>query len=288
MNWDDARVILSIARQGSFAGAAEELRLDETTIARRLKRFETATRSKIFIRRDTHQTPTESGAAILRQAERLEAEAIRLDDLSRNSREHAISRVRLTTTAAIARHYITPALPDLRKHDPNIRLALSCTDQNLSFARWETDVAVRLSRPEDGRLVMRKLTNLTYAVFGPADAALARNLRTRPNDWITYPPQFSSLPAARFVQDQLKGQQPVFVSDSVDVIADAAAQGVGRAVLSDQVGRNHPGLKRLHSVPGSREAWLLIHPELRELPAVRHVTEWLIKTFASAARLSGT
>jgi DNA-binding transcriptional LysR family regulator len=279
MNWDDARIILSVARHRSFAGAAAELRIDETTIARRLKRFEKATQSRIFIRRETHQTPTESGAAILRQAERLEVEAARLENMSRNSIDKAVTRVRLTTTAPMARYYISPHLSKLREIDPDITLALHCTDQNLSFSRWETDIAVRLSRPDDGRLVMRKLADLSYSVFGPSDPERARDLRARPNDWIALPNQFSMLPYARYVADQLKGHQPVLVSDEVDVLADAVAQGMGRAVLADQIGRRHSGVRRLHSIPGKREAWLLIHPELRDLVAIRRVADWLIQIF---------
>ena len=284
MNWDDARILLAIARQGSFSGAAAELRIDETTIARRLKRFETSTRSKVFLRRELLQTPTESGAAILRQAERVEAEVARLYSLSRNSIESTVSRVRLTATSAVAKHYLTPALPSLVATELNILLSMLCTDQNLSFARWETDMAVRLARPQDGRLVMRKLADINYAVFGPSDPALARRLRARPNDWVSYPARHAGLPSMRYVNEQLNGHAPVLISDEVDIVAAAAAQGLGRVVLSEHIGRVTPGLKRLNGIPGKREAWLLIHPELRDVPVIRGVADWLVATFAATVQ----
>jgi DNA-binding transcriptional LysR family regulator len=166
MNWDDARVVLAIARAGNFASAANALDMDETTIARRLKRFETATGTKIFVRQGTQQSATDAGAVLLRQAERLEVEAKRLESLSAQQEPTLSGRVRLTTTPIIAQSIISPALKTLYKKAPKIRLQLNCTNSNLSFARWETDLAVRMARPTDGSLFVRKLGDLPSAING--------------------------------------------------------------------------------------------------------------------------
>jgi DNA-binding transcriptional LysR family regulator len=285
MNWDDTRVVLAISRGGSFAAAAEELGLDETTVARRLKRFETATKVKIFVRRGAAQCLTEAGAGLVRQAERLEVEAKRLEAISAQCDRAPAGKVRLTATPPIARHFIAPALPRLYAACPDIQLVLICRHENLSFSRWETDMAVRLSRPIDGNLVVKRLAEIPSAVYGPAEAAAVARLHARPDAWVTYVDQFAHIPSARYVAQQLKGRPPALQTDDSDVLAIAAAAGIGRTVLSCRAGEAHAGLKRQSSVIAKREAWLLIHPDLHELPAIRSVTRWLTEAFAKVSPL---
>ena len=39
MNWDDLRIIQAVRHEGSYTGAATTLRIDETTVSRRLARM---------------------------------------------------------------------------------------------------------------------------------------------------------------------------------------------------------------------------------------------------------
>jgi DNA-binding transcriptional LysR family regulator len=275
MNWDDARVVLAIARAGNFASAATALEMDETTIARRLKRFETATGTKMFVRQGTQQTPTEAGAILLRQAERLEVEAMRLASLSAQQEPTLSARVRLTATPIIAQRIIAPALPALYAAVPSVRLQLLCTNQNLSFARWETDLAVRMSRPTDGSLFVRKLADLPSAVYERVGA------KTSDVRWLALPTIYRDLPPAKYVYEQLSSGTPYFECDDWGVLRQAAAAGLGRAVFGCYDGDRDQNLKRVTDPVYTREAWLLIHPDMRDMPMIRATSDWLIETFAA-------
>lgn len=275
MNWDDARIVLAVARAGNFASAAAALEMDETTIARRLKRFETATGTKMFVRQGTQQTPTEAGAVLLRQAERLEVEAMRLASLSAQQEPALNARVRLTVTPALAQFILAPTLPRLYAAAPAVRLQLICTDRNLSFARWETDLAVRMARPTDGSLVVRKLADLAGAVYEPLRSNGASER------WLTFPDQYRELPPAKYVRDQLKNETPYLECDDLNVLLQAAQTGLGRIVVSRHIGDRLSELRRVSDNIYTREAWLLIHPDMRDMPMIRATSDWLIETFAA-------
>ena len=40
MNWDDLRIIAAVRDEGTYAGASARLRIDETTVGRRLARIQ--------------------------------------------------------------------------------------------------------------------------------------------------------------------------------------------------------------------------------------------------------
>src|SRR5438270_832902 len=42
MNWDDLRIVAAVRDEGTYAGASARLRIDETTVGRRLARIERA------------------------------------------------------------------------------------------------------------------------------------------------------------------------------------------------------------------------------------------------------
>src|SRR5690242_21450940 len=60
MNWDDLRIIQAVRNEGSYSGAAATLRIDETTVSRRLTRIERALGVTLFEPVDGVRKPTAS------------------------------------------------------------------------------------------------------------------------------------------------------------------------------------------------------------------------------------
>src|SRR3954454_12749182 len=58
MNWDDLRIIAAVRDQGSYAGASARLRLDETTVARRVARIQGSLGVTLFDAVDGARKPT--------------------------------------------------------------------------------------------------------------------------------------------------------------------------------------------------------------------------------------
>jgi DNA-binding transcriptional LysR family regulator len=74
LDWNLLCYALAVARAGTLAGAAKQLRVNETTVARRLFRAEIVLGARLLERRDGRFHPTEAGAMLLAHAERIERE----------------------------------------------------------------------------------------------------------------------------------------------------------------------------------------------------------------------
>src|SRR5258708_21733705 len=72
-DWNDFRYFLAIARSGSLAGAARELRVEHTTVGRRLSALETDLGARLFLRGSDGLIATEAGRGILPTAQEIEA-----------------------------------------------------------------------------------------------------------------------------------------------------------------------------------------------------------------------
>src|SRR4029453_14484907 len=61
LNWDDLRVVLAVAENGTISGAAAVLRISHPTLSRRLRQIEERLGVRLFERTPSACLPTEVG-----------------------------------------------------------------------------------------------------------------------------------------------------------------------------------------------------------------------------------
>ena len=76
MNWNDLHFVLAIARHGSLSGAGRALKVNQTTVGRRLAALERSLDFRLFVRARPSFIPTEAGETVIAHAERMESEAL--------------------------------------------------------------------------------------------------------------------------------------------------------------------------------------------------------------------
>ena len=110
MDWDNARIFLSVARGGQFRAAAKRLRLDHATVSRRIGALESELGARLFDRRTNGCVLTPSGERFLSAAERMEADMLRAQaELSANDVEIA-GTVRIGAPDGFGTFFLTPRL----------------------------------------------------------------------------------------------------------------------------------------------------------------------------------
>src|SRR3546814_14338196 len=72
MRWDDLKFFLAVARTGQLTTAAKGLKVDNATVARRIRALETALDARLFDRNPKGYSLTEVGQRLLPSAEAME------------------------------------------------------------------------------------------------------------------------------------------------------------------------------------------------------------------------
>lgn len=277
--WSDVRVFLTVSRTGSFTAAARTLHLDQTTVGRRVAALETQLGTRLFRRHRDGLVLTPAGRDLVPLADGMEAAARALDLAAAGRDDIVAGSVRLTTFDSLGEYVLAPALPALTAAHPELVLDIHTDDRSLSLTRREADLAIRLGRPAQAELVVRRLARIGYAVYGPR-----RRTQLDPeggpyvgfNDDVPEPPQTRWLAA--------HGARVVFRSNNIRVLAGAIEGGVGLGILPCYLGDTLP-LARV--VPPedcvARELWLVVHTELARTPRLRAVIGWLDDLLAKAA-----
>src|SRR5437868_13388833 len=113
-NWDDLRVFLTLAREGTLTTAAKALGVSHPTVARRVQALESQIGARLFERLPDRFVPTAAGEELLADTESMEKAALSINRRSAGLSDTVSGVVRLSAgeamSALLARH-----LPELRK-----------------------------------------------------------------------------------------------------------------------------------------------------------------------------
>ncbi|MBI2305851.1 MAG: LysR family transcriptional regulator [Rhodocyclales bacterium] len=287
MDWNDVRYALVLARCGSLASAARALGVDQTTVSRRLRVLESGLGTPLFERLKGHLAPTPAGIVLMERGVRIEQEIAALCHLAADNQALVQGVTRVTAVDAIVSHYLAHHLAVLRARHPGLAVELIASAKTLDLSRREADIAVRLARPQSGDFVVRRLASLAYGVYG-AGALPAADDWSRQN-WVAYEHSLARVPEMRWLSERVGDDRIVFRCNNMDALATAVADGLGLGVLPRLVGERHASLRCLSGEEAvlRREMWLVVPRELRHVPRIRAVSDWLAERFRADEGLFG-
>lgn len=287
-SWDDLRIFLTLAREGTLTTAAKALGVSHPTVARRVQALEQQIGARLFERLPDRFVPTGAGEELLGDAEAMERAALSIDRRSAGLSDTVSGVVRLSAgeamSAFLARH-----LPELRRTLNQIEFELTASHTLANLSRREADLLIREQVPDLAGIVARKLGRVAYAIYAHPDLALPRLspalLKSVP--WIGFDDDHVYMPGQRWLQQKLDGVRPVIRGNDWLVLHEAARAGAGFAILPCYLGDPDPGLHRVGGVIADvfADQWLLVHRDLRALPRVRAVMDAVIDLFHRQRRV---
>ncbi|MDF7759730.1 LysR family transcriptional regulator [Kosakonia cowanii] len=288
MDWNDLRFFLAVARTNSLTKTAATLKVSQSTVSRRIGALESSLRTSLFLHHQTGYFLTDAGQALLSYAEEVESRVGALEHAFAGRDGDAAGTVRLATAETLANHLIIPALPQLQADYPAIRLELITGVNTVSVVRNDADIALRLVRPEQNTLKIRKAGVMASAVY-----ATESYLRTHPappdaplrgRRFITWDSTFSHLPAARWFDEQVADKTSMLATTSLVTQLSAVNAGLGLAVLPCFIAAQQPSLVEV--IPSgqvlSEDLWLVTHADLIASARIKAVAEFLMTLLARA------
>ena len=279
MGWDDVRVFLAVAREGSMRAAGRALGLSQPTIARRLAAFESGFGgATLFDRLPDGLRLNAAGEQLVRTAESVEDAVLTLER-RRAATSPVLSGTVRVSTGECAAGFLARSLsgPTTTALPSGITLELVFEPgHTANLARREADMALRHQPPETGDFYISKAGTFACAVY--------RRRGADAGAWVTYTEEQAHYAPARWVQRQVaETRRPVALrASSMLMHLEAIRAGTGRGVLPCYVGDGHPLLERLTPpIPEiAAEYWIIVHRDLRRAACVRAVIDWVKALFA--------
>ncbi len=275
---------LRVVRQGSAKAAASELGLSPSALSRRLQALEEFLGKKLFLRQHQALKLTEEGQAFYEVVSPL------IEDLAEAVEAQIdtgkLLRLHLGTPSLFAEQRLFPRLLELRKLHPRLHIDID-TGPHLDARLGDTlDAAIVVAgKPEDSLYSVRLDHNKVYAF---TSRALAEELGTEPDAGKLSRQTFlihNELPDSFTAWKEALGLtklEPAAIDhfDSGQLILEAAAQGLGIAIMHDDHFRRSGDqrLARLYDVEveSPYSYWFVCRPRALDARPVRLFHDWLV------------
>ena len=124
MTLTELRYIVTLARERHFSRAAEKCHVSQPTLSVALKKFEQRYGVMLFERTSSEVRLTPVGEQVVRQAERVLEEAVRLKEVAEQGRDPLVGALRLGVIYTVAPYLLPRLIPALHEQAPRMPLYL--------------------------------------------------------------------------------------------------------------------------------------------------------------------
>lgn len=289
LDWNDLRFFLAVMKAGNTLAASKEMRVSQTTVARRVEALEAAVGLELFDKRRTGYAPTEAAQSLRDAALDVATAASGFEALATQIKRGLAGIVRLTTSQIMADYLLSPALRGFHERHPDLRLEVVADDRFLDLSRGEADVALRAvigAKAQPG-LVGRRLSADRFSVYCSRAYAERHGMprsgaELRDHTLIMAEPGRYRVPIAEWVYTQVSPSEIAQFRNNVAGMFSDIKAGHGVSVMSDVLAACDPDFVRCFTpdIEQPHEIWLLTHERLRDVPRVRAVLDYLAGHFS--------
>ncbi|WP_268866474.1 MULTISPECIES: LysR substrate-binding domain-containing protein [Thalassolituus] len=281
--WEGIREFVAVAESGSFTAAAVQLGLSTAQVSRQVRALEQRLGSELLFRTTRRVALTEPGQLYYQHC-RLLLDGLAEAELALgNLQATPQGKLRITAPMSYGERHIAPLLNDFALRYPQIQLHYLLTNEKLDLVGGGYDMAVRLGKLDDDRLVARRLASREqYTCASPGYLAA----HGEPHSLAELKQHNCLAGTLDYWRFQEQGRERVvhisgsLSANSGPALLDAALKGIGIVQLPDYYVQ--PYIERgelislLPAIRPSREGIWALYPPSRNLsPKVRLLIDYL-------------
>jgi molybdate transport repressor ModE-like protein len=284
LDWEDVRIFVMLARHGSLAAASRALGINHSTVSRRIQALEKTIGQRLVERRPGGYVLTPAGTRALAPANDMENAAAIL--ARGGTDEEPTGLVRVNAPPTLTQAFLVERLATLSATYPGLDIDVATDVRSVSLERHETDIALRLAKPQNGDVMAHHLTTICFGFYGAEDVCAQVEGGDDPV-FVGFDEANAYLPEAVWLQRQFPNARISFRTNNHLTQAAAARAGAGLALLPHYLGRADPRLNlcRITHETLAREVWMVTRRQDRKELSILTVRDFLAQTFSDERQI---
>ena len=228
------QVFTAVVDAGSFAKAADQLRMSTTATSRYVAELERHLGARLMQRSTRRLSLTETGAAYYDRCRQILADVDEAESVATSAEAEPRGVLRVSLPFTFGLQYVAPLLPAFCARYPGLQVEVSFSDRVVDLVEEGIDVALRITRDLRTTLVARRLMPVRLAVCASPEYLARRGTPVVPEDlrdhdcltyaYASYGDTWHFLRDGKDVQVPVKGS---FRANNGDMLRFAALAGQG-------------------------------------------------------------
>jgi DNA-binding transcriptional LysR family regulator len=287
VDWGLIRSFLVVARLGSLTAAARELAVSQPTLSREIQALETATGLNLFRRTTQGLNLTEAGQSLVDAASSMDEAADRFSRQASGLSVELEGDVRISANEIVGVFLLPGAIAAFREQHPGVHVEIVISNRVSSLSKREADIALRMFRPTQPDLVVRRLPDMELGFYAHRDyidkfGAPASVEEFQNHSIIGYDESMEYIEAAarlgyKFVRDNF-----ALRTDHMLAQINLARAGAGIVGTHVELAKHWPELVRILEwveLP-PLEYWIVCHRDVQYNNRIRDLMQFLANWFA--------
>jgi len=291
LDWTLIRSFTALMETGSLQAAARKMNSSQPTVGRHIALLEQQLGKRLFDRRARQLIPTETALLIADYARTMEANAFAIERVLKGAPTTARKKITITAPQGLAWGYIPSILPKLHQRHPQVQFTIAASNQVLNLSRGEADIALRLFRPEQESLIVRRAGSITMGLFAHKRYIQKRGLPKaladlHNHELISFDYRYAKTKLCQLLtcnEDELLVR---FESDDFYVQLQMLMQGLGIMMQPVTFATADGNLVRCLpdvDIP-PLDVWLIMHEDLRTCPVTLDIYQLLAESLERALK----
>ncbi|WP_170791071.1 LysR family transcriptional regulator [Ruegeria lacuscaerulensis] len=248
-NWDDMRVFLAVAREESLSAAGRQLKIDPATVGRRIARLEASLNAPLFTKSQQGYVLTSAGERLLDHGLKAEEAMRAAAGAMAGSSKTLSGQIRIGAPDGCANYLLPQVCAQICDANPDLDIQILALPRVINLSRREADMAVTVSAPTAGRVLVQKITDYRLYLVASDEYLSARPAIPTPealkgHRMIGYIPDMIFDRELDYLVD-LGVDRVALASNSVSVQLRQVALGSGVCVAHDFTLPFHPNLRKI-------------------------------------------
>jgi DNA-binding transcriptional LysR family regulator len=283
-NWDDLKVFLEVSKTLNLSKAARVLDIDQTTVHRRILRFERKTGKKLLKRVGQGYILTPWGEAIAGKSKGLDDEMKKMEMLLEDNLSEVFGTVNITTANVIANVVLPPLLVKFHKLYPQLKLEITVAEEFFDIYKREADLAIRSTDVVEPHEHAVKVGKGAWALYATKEYMKGRpNINSpeffRENMFILGSEKIANIKSTKWLKTKIEEENTSLKANSMEIIYASVKAGLGIGLLPCVYKNMDTSLVEL-SKPDpkfSSPIWLITQKELTQSEKIKICLDYFHK-----------
>ena len=275
-DWDDYRFFLSIAEHGTLKATAAALKVNLSTVLRRINMLEKKMGARLFDRSHDGFTLTPAGNIMKEHAEVMQHSVIELLRKVKDTDHQSGGVIKLATTDSLFQNWLGPLIKQFRERHTDIFFEFLISPRNINLTKHEADIAISVGNIRPDYMIGRKLMDVRYRFYGLATlysdkAPVANNEQLETLPIMHMNADFAHQPFYKWHKTHVPNSTSFDSADHFTVMHQMVRLGLGVGMLPHYLGDSDSELVTLFTLPEetNKALWILTHPDLRNVSRIR-------------------